>query len=66
MLTPENVRIETLGERQIPSPLKLSTVVGDGVVNFVPDEARMPACVEVMSTPDEQAPVFFEKANHLA
>jgi len=62
MLTPEEVIVETLGERRIPSPLQLSTVVGDGVVNFVPDEARMPACVEVMPTPDEQAPVFFEKA----
>jgi len=62
MLTPQNVRVETLGERKVPSPLKLSTVKGDGIVNFVPDEARMPACVEVTPDRGDEEQVLFEKA----
>ena len=62
MLTPESVTIETLGPRGIPSPLKLSTVVGDGVVNFVPDEARMPAYVEMTPGLTDRDEVLFEKA----
>ena len=62
MLTPESVIIETLGQRLIPSPLKLSTVVGDGVVNFVPDEARMPAFVEITPDRADRDEVLFEKA----
>ncbi|NQU75371.1 MAG: ATP-dependent 6-phosphofructokinase [Planctomycetes bacterium] len=62
MTTPECVGIECLGECKIKSPLNLSTVVGDGVVNFVPEQARMPMNVEI--TPDRPADkqVFFEKA----
>jgi len=62
MLTPESVTIESLGERGIPSPLKLSTVIGDGVVNFVSDGARMPAHVEITPGRDRQDEVLFEKA----
>ena len=33
--------IETLGPRRIPSPIKLSNVVGDLVPNYVADDARV-------------------------
>ena len=62
MLTPENVKVKSLGECRIPSPLGLSTVLGDGVVNYVPDNARMPAMVELSSDVSHAAGVFFEKA----
>ncbi len=62
MLRPESVTIETLGPREVPSPLKLSTVLGDGVVNFVPDQARMPAMVEIAPEDLAQPVAAFEKA----
>jgi 6-phosphofructokinase 1 len=62
VLTPENVKVKSLGECRIPSPLGLSTVLGDGVVNYVPDNARMPAMVELSSDVSHAAGVFFEKA----
>jgi 6-phosphofructokinase 1 len=40
----------------------LSTVLGDGVVNYVPDDARMPAMVELSSNVPGTAGVYFEKA----
>jgi len=62
VLTPENVKVKSLGDCQIPSPLGLSTVSGDGIVNYVPDKARMPAMVELSSDVSRAAGVFFEKA----
>ena len=62
MLTPENVKVKSLGECRIPSPLDLSTVLGDGMVNYVPDKARMPAMVELSCDVSGAAGVFFEKA----
>ena len=62
MLTPENVKVRSLGECRIPSPMGLSTVLGDGVVNYVPDDARMPAMVELSSNVPGGEGVFFEKA----
>ena len=62
MLRPESVTIETLGPREIPSPLKLSAVLGDGVVNFVSDQARMPATVEIIVEQAPEQTVLFEKA----
>ena len=41
MLTPEQLRVSTLGERQFRSPLHLSTVAGDDLHDFTPDEARL-------------------------
>ena len=62
MLTPEDVKVKSLGECRIPSPMGLSTVLGDGIVNYVPDDARMPAMVELSSNVPGEAGVFFEKA----
>ncbi|PKK89228.1 MAG: diphosphate--fructose-6-phosphate 1-phosphotransferase [Candidatus Wallbacteria bacterium HGW-Wallbacteria-1] len=33
--------IKSLGKASIPSPIKLSTIVGDSMVNYVPDEDRI-------------------------
>lgn len=38
---PEQLLITNLGPRTVPSPLKFSTAWGDGLGNFLPDEARM-------------------------
>jgi 6-phosphofructokinase 1 len=37
-LKPEDFRIDSLGEATIPSPLGLSTVLGDDIANYVSDE----------------------------
>jgi 6-phosphofructokinase 1 len=62
LLRPEDVKVKSLGECKIPSPVGLSTVLGDGVVNYVPDDARMPASVELSSHDPKAEGVFFEKA----
>ena len=62
MLTPENIKVKSLGECRIESPMGLSTVLGDGIVNYVPDDARMPAVVELSSSVPGREGVCFEKA----
>ncbi len=63
MLTPDDTRITTLGERNIPSPLRLSTVHGDGVVNFVPEHARSRYTVEIKTgPPDPTSEIYWEMA----
>jgi 6-phosphofructokinase 1 len=41
MLSQSDLIIPTLGERRFPSPLPMSSVPGDGVGDFVPDETRV-------------------------
>lgn len=41
MLTPEQTTVRNLGPREVKSPLKLSTVRGDGIGDFTPDHARV-------------------------
>ncbi|NLF32287.1 MAG: ATP-dependent 6-phosphofructokinase [Planctomycetes bacterium] len=62
MPTAEAVRIHTLGPCTVRSPLKLSTVWGDGVANFVGDDARMPLEVEVNTGRPRSSEAMFEKA----
>ena len=62
MLTQEAVKVKTLGACEIRSPLKLSTVFGDGVVNFVPENAFMPVAVEGTPGHDGGDGIFFEEA----
>ncbi|MBT3201866.1 MAG: ATP-dependent 6-phosphofructokinase [Phycisphaerales bacterium] len=62
MLSPETVKVKSLGECLIPSPVGLSTVFGDGVVNYVPDDAQMPVTVENTSEIADQGGAYFEKA----
>jgi 6-phosphofructokinase 1 len=40
-LSPEQLRVPTLGECIVQSPLGLSTHVGDGLAHFVPDRTRV-------------------------
>jgi 6-phosphofructokinase 1 len=40
MITQADLLVATLGERRLRSPLPLSTVPGDGVGDFVPDDMR--------------------------
>lgn len=40
-LTPEQLQVRTLGERRVPSPLRLSAHVGDGLAHYVPDGTRV-------------------------
>jgi 6-phosphofructokinase 1 len=40
-LTPEQFKVKTLGERRVPSPLRLSPHVGDGLAHYVPDGTRV-------------------------
>ncbi len=49
---PEQLNVTTLGPRQLKSPLPMSTLVGDGVANFVPDDMR------ILLNPEFQAGEF--------
>ena len=41
MITQADLNVPTLGERRVRSPLPMSTVPGDGVGDFMPDDARV-------------------------
>ncbi|MCX6906882.1 MAG: ATP-dependent 6-phosphofructokinase [Verrucomicrobia bacterium] len=62
MITPENTLIANLGPRNIPSPLRLASRRGEGVAQFVPDDARVRYQVECGSGDDLPDNIFFEKA----
>ncbi|MFO0551177.1 MAG: ATP-dependent 6-phosphofructokinase [Polyangiaceae bacterium] len=57
-----DLHVPTLGPCLVPSPLNLSTLHGDGIPNYVPDDMRVIYQVEHKQgrTPDE--PIWFEKA----
>ncbi len=57
MLSPDQFAVTTLGERRYRSPLPMSTVVGDGVGNFVTDHMQVlyEACLPAGRTPSELA-----------
>ena len=62
MLKPEHVKIDSLGPCHFRSPLKLSTAFGDGLVNYVPEQARMPMAVEMLPGGPMGKGVLFETA----
>ncbi|MFC1565079.1 ATP-dependent 6-phosphofructokinase [candidate division KSB1 bacterium] len=62
MLKPEDTILKTLGKPQYESPLNLSTVYGDGIGNFVPDNARVRYQVELIDHDKEADKIFFEKS----
>jgi 6-phosphofructokinase 1 len=62
MLSQAQLDVRTLGDRAFPSPLELSTVAGDGIADYVPDEARVALSVEIMAGAAPPAPLLFEKA----
>jgi 6-phosphofructokinase 1 len=59
---PEETAIRTLGGAPVRSPLPLSTVLGDGVGNFVPDGARILYDVDRGTGEVDCADVRLEKA----
>src|SRR5262245_32358848 len=61
-LTPEQLVPRTLGERRIPSPLNLSTHVGDGLAHYVPDRTRVLYKVAADQEEDFDAHLFLERA----
>jgi 6-phosphofructokinase 1 len=62
MLCAEHLRVSTLGERRFKSPLPLSSVSGDGVGDYVPDNARLLYQADFTSQDDIRFDLAFEKA----
>jgi len=62
MLTPESLKIRSLGEPRYPSPLKLSTVPGDDVADYVPEGAGILCDIETGPGRSSGAPLAFERA----
>ena len=62
MPKPEEVIVSMLGHPQYDSPLNLSTVHGDGIGNFTPDEAKVRYRVELYPGMDTKDEILFEKA----
>ena len=62
MLTPDSTRVRSLGKRGVKSPLNFSSTPGDGIGDFVPDEARVLYCVEVIPGQPCRDEISFEKA----
>ncbi|MDP8214089.1 MAG: ATP-dependent 6-phosphofructokinase [Candidatus Euphemobacter frigidus] len=46
MLKKEDFRIKSLGRPSVVSPIKFSTIRGDGIVNFIEDNVTIPYCIK--------------------
>ncbi len=57
-----DLHVRTLGARTFASPLGLSTVRGDEVADYVPDDARITWQIETRAGAPLETPVLFEKA----
>lgn len=62
MLEAKDVEIETLGPPAVDSPVKLSSVYGDGIVNFVAEDAKIRHTIELSRARPGGEEVLFEKA----
>src|SRR5512144_616976 len=62
MLTEDQLRVPTLGERRFRSPLQLSTLPGDDIGDFTPDDARLLVRADFVSACDVRPDLSFEKA----
>lgn len=62
MLTPANLKVDTLGACKVPSPLNLSTIPGDEIADYVPDQARVLLNVEGNDGDAFDTSLAFEKA----
>jgi 6-phosphofructokinase 1 len=62
MPEPDELKVKTLGEPAIPSPLPLSMVHNDDIADFVPDDARVLATIETRAGEAVEANGAFEKA----
>lgn len=54
-------KVKTLGEPGIVSPIKFSTVRGDGIVDFIEDGVKIPYCIRTDCDPSTRD-LFFEYA----
>jgi 6-phosphofructokinase 1 len=61
-LTPEQFSVPTLGRCTVPSPLGLSTHVGDGLAHFVPDQTRVLYKIAGETPEDFSLDLFMERA----
>src|SRR5690606_4132650 len=59
---PEHFRVTRLGASQIPSPLRLSTVRGDAIADYVTEDTRVLACIELSQRAGVDSALAFEKA----
>jgi 6-phosphofructokinase 1 len=62
MLTPEQLRVPSLGKCEIISPLELGTGPRDGVGDFTPDGARLLYRADLVPGEDVRLDLSFEKA----
>ncbi len=62
MPTQADFDVRSLGERRFPSPLRLSTVLGDQIPDYVSDRARVALSVESMAGEPPVTSLVFEKA----
>jgi len=62
MLTEDQLRVSTLGERRFRSPLQLSTLPGDDIGDFTPDDARLLVRADFVSACDVRPDLSFQKA----
>lgn len=62
MFTQAQLEVRSLGERTVPSPLGLSTRVGDGIADYVPDGARVLLEAETVLGRSQEGSIMMEKA----
>ena len=62
MLTPQDLKVDNLGERRFRSPLKLSLRAEDGVGLFTPDESHLLYRADFVGPEDIRLDLSFEKA----
>ncbi len=61
-MTPEQLRVSNLGTREFKSPLRLSTMPGDDLGDFTPDDARLLYCADFVAGETVRPDLSFEKA----
>ncbi len=61
-LKPQDFLVPTLGPATVPSPLGLSSIEGDGLGDFVPDEARVLYQIEAQPGRPHRGDLTMEKA----
>ncbi|MFO0757888.1 MAG: ATP-dependent 6-phosphofructokinase [Byssovorax sp.] len=62
MITQADLKVTSLGERTVPSPLGLSTIAGDDIADYVPDDARILFDVDVRGDEPLRRDLRFERA----
>jgi len=61
-LTPEQFAVKSLGPSRVPSPIKLSTHVGDGLAHYVPEGTRVLYKASGEREEDFDMDLFMERA----